>query len=211
MPHPVWATQHLKKYNVLRPSQLRWSLRRFTEKTPRKFQFGKKSAKVYNCLYSSTEQLQVALWTYMLLNLGLNNDKFINTLPLRSVPFHISPSLSLPLQTLRLVSLISFIAKTKRIAERSDTNCDTHTDRQSTLGKYMINWKGLHFLSCRLILKVIVSGDGYFLRVLKIKLVLFVWVLMGFTLFSSLFVEKIKNKFSVCFFEITYIFLKFFQ
>jgi hypothetical protein len=31
------------------------------EKTPRKFQFGKKSAKVYHCWYSSTEQLQVAL------------------------------------------------------------------------------------------------------------------------------------------------------
>ncbi len=53
----------------------------------------------------------------MLLNLGLNIDKCIHTLPLRSVPFHISPSLSLPLQTLRLVSLISLIAKTKRIAE----------------------------------------------------------------------------------------------
>jgi len=30
-------------------------------KTPRKFQFGKKSAKVFHSLYSSTEQLQVAL------------------------------------------------------------------------------------------------------------------------------------------------------
>ncbi len=68
----------------------------------------------YHCLYSSTEQLQVALWTYMLLNLGLNNDKRIHTLPLRFVPLHISPSLSLFLQTLNLVSLISLIAKTKR-------------------------------------------------------------------------------------------------
>jgi hypothetical protein len=79
----------------------------------------------------------------MLLNLGLNNDKCIHTLPLLSDPFHTSPSLSLPLQTFRLVSLVSLIAKTKRIAERSDTNCDTHTqshtDRQSTQGKYMIN------------------------------------------------------------------------
>ncbi len=116
-------------------------------KTPRKFQFGKKSAKVYHCLYSSTEQLQVALWTYMLLKFGLSHEKSIHTLPLRSVPFNISPSLSLPLQTLRLVSLISLISKTKRIAERSATNCDTHThththshtDRQSTLGKYMVN------------------------------------------------------------------------
>jgi hypothetical protein len=49
-----------------------------------------------------------------------------------------NPSLSM---TLRLVSLVSLIAKTKRIAERSDTNCDTHTDRQSTLDKYMINIK----------------------------------------------------------------------
>jgi hypothetical protein len=31
------------------------------QKTPRKFQFGKKSANVYHCLYSSTEQRQVAL------------------------------------------------------------------------------------------------------------------------------------------------------
>jgi hypothetical protein len=79
----------------------------------------------------------------MLLNLGLNNDKCIHTLPLRSVPFHISPSLSLSLQTLRLDSLVSLITKTKRIAERSATNCDTHTHththRQSTLDKYMID------------------------------------------------------------------------
>ncbi len=53
--------------------------------------------------------------------------------------FPVSPSLTLPLQTLRLVSLVSLIAKTKRIAERSDTNCDTHTDRQSTLDEYMID------------------------------------------------------------------------
>jgi hypothetical protein len=66
------------------------------QKTPRKFQFGKKSAKVYHCLYSSTEQLQVALWTYMFLKFGLNNEKCIHTLPLRSVPFHISPSLIPP-------------------------------------------------------------------------------------------------------------------
>jgi hypothetical protein len=34
---------------------------KYIEKTPRKFQFGKKSAKVYHCFYSYTEQLQVAL------------------------------------------------------------------------------------------------------------------------------------------------------
>ncbi len=33
----------------------------YVEKTPRKFQFDKKSAKVYHCLYNLTEQLQVAL------------------------------------------------------------------------------------------------------------------------------------------------------
>jgi len=33
----------------------------YIEKTPQKFQFGEKSAKVYHCLYSSIEQLQVAL------------------------------------------------------------------------------------------------------------------------------------------------------
>jgi hypothetical protein len=33
----------------------------YIEKTPRKFEFGKKSTKIYHCLYSSIEQLQVAL------------------------------------------------------------------------------------------------------------------------------------------------------
>jgi hypothetical protein len=39
--------------------------------------------------------------------------------------------------------LVSLIAKTKRIAERSDTNCDTHTHthRQSTLDEYMIKYE----------------------------------------------------------------------
>ncbi len=94
-------------------------------------QFGKNSAKVYHCLYSSTEQLQVALLAYMFLKFGLNNKKSLHTLPLLSVPFYISPSLSLPLQTLRLVSLVSLIIKTLRIAERSATNCDTHTHTQT--------------------------------------------------------------------------------
>ncbi len=46
------------------------------EKTPRKCQFGKKSAKVNHSLYNSTEQLQVALRTFMFLKLGLNNEKY---------------------------------------------------------------------------------------------------------------------------------------
>ena len=37
------------------------TLGKSNEKSPRKFQFGKKSAKIYHCLYSSKEQLQVAL------------------------------------------------------------------------------------------------------------------------------------------------------
>jgi hypothetical protein len=62
-------------------------------------QFGKKSAKVYHPLNSSTEQLQVAMLTYMFLKFGLNNEKSIHTLPLRSVPFlslPLYPSLSKP-------------------------------------------------------------------------------------------------------------------
>jgi hypothetical protein len=51
------------------------------------FQFDKKSAKVYHSSYSSTEQLQVALRTYIFLWLGLNNEKSLHTLPLRSVSF----------------------------------------------------------------------------------------------------------------------------
>jgi hypothetical protein len=45
-------------------------------------QFGKKSANVYHSLYSSLEQLQMALWTYMFLKLGFYNEKSIHTLPL---------------------------------------------------------------------------------------------------------------------------------
>ncbi len=48
---------------------------------------GKKSANVYHCLYSSTEQLQVALVTYMPLMFGFNNEKSLRTLPLLSVSF----------------------------------------------------------------------------------------------------------------------------
>jgi hypothetical protein len=75
-------------------------------------QFGKKFAKVYHSLYSSTEQLQMALLTYIFIKLGLNNEKSIYTLPLQSLhllSFHL---LSLLLQTLRLVSLVSLVTKT---------------------------------------------------------------------------------------------------
>ncbi len=56
------------------------------------FHFGKKSAKVYPNLYSSTEQLQVALSTYMFIRLGLNKEKSIHTLPLQ-YPHLLSPHL----------------------------------------------------------------------------------------------------------------------
>jgi hypothetical protein len=49
--------------------------------------WGKKSAKVNQCLYSSIEQLKVALRMYIFLWFGLNKEKSIHTLPLRSVPF----------------------------------------------------------------------------------------------------------------------------
>ncbi len=75
-------------------------------------QFDKKSAKVYPSLYSSTEQLQVALWSYMFLKLGLNNEKSTRTLPLQSFPLLSLPLQSLPLRTLHLVSLVSLIIKT---------------------------------------------------------------------------------------------------
>ncbi len=59
-------------------------------------QLDKKSAKVYHSLYSSTEQQQVALRTYIFLWFGLNKEKSIHTLPLRSVPFlSLHPYLSL--------------------------------------------------------------------------------------------------------------------
>ncbi len=84
--------------NVPRPSHRSFA-DPYGEKTPRKFQFGKKSSKVYCSLYSSTEQLQVALWTYIFLWFGLNNEKSLHTLPLRSAPvlsLHLYPSLSKP-------------------------------------------------------------------------------------------------------------------
>jgi hypothetical protein len=48
----------MEKYNVLLLLPVNNT---YIEKTPRKFEFGKKSAEVYHCLYSSIEQLQVAL------------------------------------------------------------------------------------------------------------------------------------------------------
>jgi hypothetical protein len=47
-------------------------------------QFGKKSAKVYYSFYRSTDQLQMALGTYMFLKLGFYNEKSLHTLPIQS-------------------------------------------------------------------------------------------------------------------------------
>jgi hypothetical protein len=55
----------------------------YIEKPREMSQFGKKSAKVYHCLYRSIEQLQVALWTFMFIMLGLNNEKSTHTLSLQ--------------------------------------------------------------------------------------------------------------------------------
>ncbi len=67
--------------------------------TPRKFQFAKKSAKVYHCLSSSTEQLQMALWSLCFFSLSLNNEKSVHTLPLQSqhlLSLHFNPSFFKP-------------------------------------------------------------------------------------------------------------------
>ncbi len=67
------------KYNVPCPSQL-FEINDVQRK-PRENSVWQKSAKVYHCLYSSLEQLQIALWTYMFLKLGLNNEKYIHNRP----------------------------------------------------------------------------------------------------------------------------------
>ena len=58
-------TSEAKKYNIMSPAIAAALILTakviFVKKTPRNVQFGKNSAKVYDCLYSSTEQLQVAL------------------------------------------------------------------------------------------------------------------------------------------------------
>ena len=67
----------------------------------------------------------------MFLKLGLNNEKYIHTLPLRYVPFLSLHLQSLPLLTLHLVSLVSLITETKRIAERSAIVNHRRTDKVS--------------------------------------------------------------------------------
>ncbi len=74
-------------------------------------QFGKKCAKVYHSLYSSTEQLQVALWTYMFFKLGWNKGKSLHTPPLQSLILLSLLLQSLPLRTLRLVSWSVWLLK----------------------------------------------------------------------------------------------------
>ncbi len=57
----------------------------------------------------------MALWAYIFLRLGVNNDNLYSHPPSQISPSPISPSLVLPLQTLRLLSLVSLMTKTKRI------------------------------------------------------------------------------------------------
>jgi hypothetical protein len=59
-------------------------------------QFGKKSAKVYHSLYSSTEQLQVALWSYIFSQVRLKQSKVYSDPPSSISPSPISPSLIPP-------------------------------------------------------------------------------------------------------------------
>jgi hypothetical protein len=82
-----------------------------------KIQFGKKSATVYHSLYSSTGQLQLALWMFLFIRLGLNKEKSLNTLPLHACPSHISPSLILPSRNppSRTLVMGSLMRKKKRM------------------------------------------------------------------------------------------------
>ncbi len=57
----------------------------------------------------------MALWAYIFLRLGFNNDNLYSHPPSQISPSTISPSLVLPLQTLRLLSLVSLMTKTKRM------------------------------------------------------------------------------------------------
>ena len=79
-------------------------------------QFGKKSAKVYYCLFSSTEKLQMALWACIFLRLGFNNDNLYSHPPSQISPSPISPSLIPPSWNppSRLV-MVSLMTKAKRM------------------------------------------------------------------------------------------------
>ncbi len=88
-PHPKWATRHPK--HIMSPvyrsfADPSYKINDFQRNPAKHPALANKSAKVYHSLYSSTEQLQVVLWTYIFLWLGLNNEKSINTLPLRLSP-----------------------------------------------------------------------------------------------------------------------------
>ncbi len=126
------------------------------EKTPRKFQFGKKSAKEYHSLFSSIEQLQVAL--YMFLKFGLNNDKPIHTLPLRSIHSYLSisndlipPSRNPPSRLLRQFEFLNI--KNSSAFRKYDRmtgwqEYDRTKDRQRILDEYMIDECTLSWCGC---------------------------------------------------------------
>ncbi len=79
-----WDTRHPKKYSVPRRFADPYDKIMVFRENPAKIPVWEKSAKVFHSLYSSTEQLQVALWTFMFIRLELNNDKSSHTLPLQS-------------------------------------------------------------------------------------------------------------------------------
>ncbi len=60
---------------------------------------------------------------------GLNNEKSLHTLLLQVSPSPVSPSLISPSRNPPSRLLGQFDIKTKRIAERFATNCDTQTDK----------------------------------------------------------------------------------
>ncbi len=57
----------------------------------------------------------MALWAYIFLRLGFNNDNLYSHPPSQISPSPISPSLVLSLQTLHLLSLVSLMTKPKRM------------------------------------------------------------------------------------------------
>ena len=80
------------------------------------FQVGKKSTKAYHCLYSSTEQLQVALWTFMFIKLGLNKERVSWHPPSTISPSPISPSLIPPSwNPPSYLVMVSLMTKAKRM------------------------------------------------------------------------------------------------
>ncbi len=84
------------------------------QRNPREIsQFGIKSAKVYHCLHTVVQQSNCRWHCERSCFSSLAKTRKVSSHPPSPIsPFPMSPSLSLPLQTLRLVSLVSLITKT---------------------------------------------------------------------------------------------------